>query len=133
MVKRLKADEALSSKINTLPEDFMKYLEGNEERFLKEMQEHDFKLVKALPNKKIINGITVSSYVFGNITQDMIQGVQDVLIAQNIRETTIVTSGYGVSKLSVTYSELLKELNISYQDVDRLQITKDGYRLYSSR
>lgn len=132
MAKRLKADEALSSKINTLPEDFMKYLEGNEERFLKEMQEHDFKLVKALPNKKIINGITVSSYVFGNMTQDMIQGIQDVLRVQNIRETTIVTSGYGVSKLSVRYSESSKELSICYQDVDRLQITKDGYRFYST-
>lgn len=132
MAKRLKADEALSSKINTLPEDFMKYLEGSEERFLKEMREHDFKLVKALTNKKIINGITVSSYVFGNITQDMIQGVQDVLKAQNMRETTIVTSGYGVSKLSVRYSELSKELSICYQDADRLQITKDDYKFYST-
>lgn len=132
MSKRLKIDEALSSKINTLPEDFMKYLEGCEKRFLKEMQEHDFKLVKALPNKKIINGITVSSYVFGNMTQDMIQGIQDVLRVQNIRETTIVTSGYGVSKLSVRYSELSKELSICYQDADRLQITKDDYRFYST-
>lgn len=132
MAKRFKTDEALSSKINTLPEDFMKYLEGNEERFLKEMQEHDFKLVKALSNKKIINGITVSSYVFGNMTQDMIQGVQDVLKAQNMCETTIVTSGYGVSKLSVRYSELSKELSIYYQDADRLQITKDDYRFYST-
>ena len=130
MAKRLKVDEAISSKINTLPEDFMKYLEGGEERFLKEMQEHDFKLVKALTNKKIINGITVSSYVFGNITQDMIQGVQDVLKAQNIRETTIVA--YGVSELSVTYSKLLKELSICYQNVDRLQITKDDYKFYSA-
>lgn len=132
MAKRLKVDEALSNKINTLPEDFMKYLEGSEERFLKEMQEHDFKLVKALTNKKIINGITVSSYVFGNITQNMIQGVQDVLKAQNMCETTIVTSGYGVSKLSVRYSELSKELSICYQDADRLQITKDDYRFYST-
>lgn len=38
MAKRLKVDEVLSSKINTLPEDFMKYLEGSEERFLKETQ-----------------------------------------------------------------------------------------------
>lgn len=132
MAKRLKANEALSSKINTLPEDFMKYLEGSEERFLKEMREHDFKLVKALTNKKIINGITVSSYVFGNITQNMIQGVQDVLKAQNMYETTIVTSGYGVSKLSVRYSELSKELSICYQDVDRLQITKDDYKFYNT-
>lgn len=132
MAKRLKMDEAISSKINTLPEDFMKYLEGSEERFLKEMQEHDFKLVKALTNKKIINGITVSSYVFGNITQDMIQGIQDVLKAQNMLETTIVASGYGVSKLFITYSEPLKELNICYQDVDRLQITKDDYKFYST-
>ena len=132
MSKRLKTDEVLSSKINTLPEDFIKYLEGSEERFLKEMQEHDFKLVKALTNKKIINGITVSSYVFGNITQDMIQGIQDVLKAQNMFETTIVTSGYGVSKLSVRYSELSKELSICYQDADRLQITKDDYKFYST-
>ena len=96
MAKRFKTDEALSSKINTLPEDFMKYLEGSEERFLKEMQEHDFKLIQALPNQKIVNGVTVSTYIFGNITQDMIQGIQDVLKAQNMFETTIVASGYGV-------------------------------------
>lgn len=132
MAKRLKMDEAISSKINTLPEDFMKYLEGSEERFLKEMQEHDFKLVKALPNRKIVNGVTVSTYIFGNITQDMIQGIQDVLKAQNMLETTIVASGYGVSKLFITYSEPLKELNICYQDVDRLQITKDDYKFYST-
>ena len=132
MAKRLKADEALSSKINTLPEDFMKYLEGSEESFLKEMQEHDFKLVQALPNQKIVNGVTVSTYIFGNITQDMIQGIQDVLKAQNMFETTIVASGYGVSKLFITYSEPLKELNICYQDVDRLQITKDDYKFYST-
>lgn len=132
MAKRLKADEALSSKINTLPEDFMKYLEGSEESFLKEMQEHDFKLVKALPNQKIVNGVTVSTYIFGNITQDMIRGIQDVLKAQNMLETTIVVSGYGVSKLFITYSEPLKELNICYQDIDRLQITKDDYKFYST-
>ena len=131
MAKRLKADEALSSKINTLPEDFMKYLEGSEERFLKEMQEHDFKLVRALPNRKIINNVTVSTYIFGNMTQNMIQGIQDVLRAQNILETTIVVSG--VSKLFVTYSESLKELNICYQNVDRLQITKDDYKFYSTK
>ena len=101
MEKRLKADEALSSKINTLPEDFMKYLEGSEERFLKEMQENKFKLVKASSNKKTVNGVTVSTYIFGNITQDMIQGIQDVLRAQDIPEIAIVT--YGVSKLSVIY------------------------------
>ena len=131
MSKRLKTDEALSSKINTLPEDFLKYLEGSEERFLQEMQEHDFKLVRALPNRKIINNVTVSTYIFGNITQDMIQGIQDVLRAQNILETTIVVSG--VSKLFVTYSESLKELNICYQNVDRLQITKDDYKFYSTK
>lgn len=130
MAKRLKADEALSSKINTLPEDFMKYLEGSEERFLKEMQEHDFKLVKALPNQKIVNDVTVSTYIFGNITQDMIQGIQDVLKAQDMPITTIVA--YGVSELSVTYSKLLKELSICYQNVDRLQITKDDYKFYST-
>ena len=102
MSKRLKTDEALSSKINTLPEDFLKYLEGSEERFLQEMQEHDFKLVRTLPNRKIINNVTVSTYIFGNITQDMIQGIQDVLRTKNILETTIVVSG--VSKLFVTYS-----------------------------
>lgn len=132
MAKRLKIDEALSCKINTLPEDFMKYLEGSEESFLKEMREHDFKLVKALPNQKIVNGVTVSTYIFGNITQDMIQGIQDVLKAQNMFETTIVASGYGVSKLFITYSEPLKELNICYQDVDRLQITKDDYKFYNT-
>lgn len=132
MAKRLKIDEALSCKINTLPEDFMKYLEGSEERFLKEMQEHDFKLVQALPNQKILNGVTVSTYIFGNITQDVIRGIQDVLKAQNMLETTIVASGYDVSKLFITYSEPLKELNICYQDVDRLQITKDDYKFYST-
>ena len=131
MAKRLKIDEVLSSKINTLPEDFMKYLEGSEKRFLKEMREHGFKLVRALPNRKIINNVTVSTYIFGNITQDMIQGIQDVLRAQNILETTIVVSG--VSKLFVTYSEPLKELNICYQNVDRLQITKDDYKFYSTK
>ena len=131
MSKRLKTDEALSSKINTLPEDFLKYLEGSEERFLQEMQEHDFKLVRTLPNRKIINNVTVSTYIFGNITQDMIQGIQDVLRTQNILETTIVVSG--VSKLFVTYSESLKELNICYQNVDRLQITKDDYKFYSTK
>ena len=130
MAKRLKVDEVLSSKINTLPEDFMKYLEGSEERFLKEMQEHDFKLVKALPNQKIVNDVTVSTYIFGNITQDMIQGIQDVLKAQDMPITTIVV--YGVSELSVTYSKLLKELSICYQNVDRLQITKDDYKFYST-
>lgn len=130
MAKRLKMDEAISSKINTLPEDFMKYLEGSEERFLKEMQEHDFKLVKALPNQKIVNDVTVSTYIFGNITQDMIQGIQDVLKAQDMPITTIVA--YGVSELSVTYSKLLKELSICYQNVDRLQITKDDYKFYST-
>lgn len=130
MAKRFKTDEALSSKINTLPEDFMKYLEGSEERFLKEMQEHDFKLVKALPNQKIVNDVTVSTYIFGNITQDMIQGIQDVLKAQDMPITTIVA--YGVSELSVTYSKLLKELSICYQNVDRLQITKDDYKFYST-
>lgn len=132
MTKRLKVDEVLSSKINTLPEDFIKYLEGYEKRFLKEMQEHDFKLVQALPNQKILNGVTASTYIFGNITQDMIRGIQDVLRAQNMLETTIVASGYGVSKLFITYSEPLKELNICYQDVDRLQITKDDYKFYST-
>lgn len=132
MAKRLKTDEALSNKINTLPKDFMKYLEGYEKRFLKEMQEHDFKLVQALPNQKILNGVTASTYIFGNITQDMIRGIQDVLRAQNMLETTIVASGYGVSKLFITYSEPLKELNICYQDVDRLQITKDDYKFYST-
>ena len=132
MAKRLKTDEALSNKINTLPKDFMKYLEGYEKRFLKEMQEHDFKLVQALPNQKILNGVTASTYIFGNITQDMIRGIQDVLRAQNMFETTIVASGYGVSKLFITYSEPLKELNICYQDVDRLQITKDDYKFYST-
>lgn len=131
MSKRLKTDEALSSKINTLPEDFLKYLEGSEERFLQEMQEHDFKLVRALPNRKIINNVTVSTYIFGNMTQNMIQGIQDVLRAQNILETTIVVSG--ISKLFVTYSESLKELNICYQNVDRLQITKDDYKFYSTK
>lgn len=130
MAKRLKMDEAISSKINTLPEDFMKHLEGSEERFLKEMQEHDFKLVKALPNQKIVNDVTVSTYIFGNITQDMIQGIQDVLKAQDMPITTIVA--YGVSELSVTYSKLLKELSICYQNVDRLQITKDDYKFYST-
>ena len=130
MAKRLKTDEALSCKINTLPEDFMKYLEGSEESFLKEMQEHDFKLVKALPNQKIVDGLTVSTYIFGNMTQDMIQGVQDVLKAQDIPEITIVA--YGVSKLSITYSESLKELNISYQNIDRLQIIKDRCMFYST-
>lgn len=132
MAKRLKVDEVLSDKINTLPKDFMKYLEGSEESFLKEMQEHDFKLVQALPNQKILNGITASTYIFGNITQDVIRGIQDVLRAQNMLETTIVVSGYGVSKLFITYSEPLKELNICYQDVDRLQITKDDYKFYST-
>lgn len=130
MAKRLKADEVLSSKINTLPEDFMKYLEGSEESFLKEMREQNFKLVRALPNQKIANGVTVSTYIFGNITQDMIQGIQDVLKAQDIPTTTIVA--YGVSELSVTYSKLLKELSICYQNVDRLQITKDDYKFYST-
>lgn len=130
MAKRLKIDETLSSKINTLPKDFMKYLEGSEENFLKEMQKHNFKLVQALPNRKIINGVTVSTYIFGNMTQDMIQGIQDVLKAQDIPETTIVA--YGVSKLFITYSEPLKEMNICYQDVDRLQITKDDYKFYST-
>lgn len=130
MAKRLKVDEAISSKINTLPEDFMKYLEGSEERFLKEMQEQNFKLVWALPNQKIVNGVTVSTYIFGNITQDMIQGIQDVLKAQDMPTTTIVA--YGVSELSVTYSKLLKELSICYQNVDRLQITKDDYKFYST-
>lgn len=130
MAKRLKVDEVLSSKINTLPEDFMKYLEGSEERFLKEMQEQNFKLVWALPNQKIVNGVTVSTYIFGNITQDMIQGIQDVLKAQDMPTTTIVA--YGVSELSVTYSELSKELSICYQDADRLQITKDDYKFYST-
>lgn len=132
MAKRLKIDEVLSSKINTLPEDFMKYLEGSEESFLKEMREHDFKLVQALPNRKIINGVTVSTYIFGNMSQDMIRGIQEVLRAQNMLETTIVVSGYGVSKLFITHSEPLKELNICYQDVDRLQITKDDYKFYST-
>lgn len=130
MAKRLKVDEAISSKINTLPEDFIKYLEGSEERFLKEMQERNFKLVWALPNQKIVNGVTVSTYIFGNITQDMIQGIQDVLKAQDMPTTTIVA--YGVSELSVTYSKLLKELSICYQNVDRLQITKDDYKFYST-
>lgn len=130
MAKRLKVDEVLSSKINTLPEDFMKYLEGSEERFLKETQEHDFKLVKASSNKKIVNGVTVSTYIFGNITQDMIQGIQDVLRTQDIPITTIVA--YDVSELSVTYSKLSKELSICYQNVDRLQITKDDYKFYST-
>ena len=130
MAKRLKADEVLSCKINTLPEDFMKYLEGSEESFLKEMLEQNFKLVRALPNQKIVNGVTVSTYIFGNITQNMIQGIQDVLKAQDIPTTTIVA--YGVSELSVTYSKLLKELSICYQNVDRLQITKDDYKFYST-
>ena len=130
MAKRLKIDETLSCKINTLPEDFIKYLEGSEERFLKEMQEQNFKLVWALPNQKIVNGVTVSTYIFGNITQDMIQGIQDVLKAQDMPTTTIVA--YGVSELSVTYSKLLKELSICYQNVDRLQITKDDYKFYST-
>lgn len=131
MAKRLKADEALSSKINTLPEDFMKYLEGSEERFLKEMQENKFKLVKASSNKKTVNGVTVSTYIFGNITQDMIQGIQDVLRAQDIPEIAIVT--YGVSKLSVIYLKSSKELNITYHNVDRLKITKDNYyAIYST-
>ena len=131
MAKRLKVDEVLSSKINTLPEDFMKYLEGGEERFLKETQEHDFKLVKASSNKKIANDVTVSTYIFGNITQDMIQGIQDVLRTQDIPEITIVV--YGVSKLSVIYSKSSKELNITYHNVDRLKITKDNYyKIYST-
>ena len=124
MAKRLKADEALSSKINTLPEDFMKYLEGSEERFLKEMQENKFKLVKASPTLKH-NGTIVNSYIFGNITQDMIQGIQDVLRTQDIPEIAIVV--YGVSKLSVIYSKSSKKLNITYHNVDRLKITKDNY------
>lgn len=123
MAKRLKADEALSSKINTLPKDFMEYLKGSEERFLKEMQENKFKLVKASPTLKL-NGTIVNSYIFGNITQDMIQGIQDVLRAQDIPEIAIVV--YGVSKLSVIYSEF-KELTITYHNVDRLKITKDNY------
>lgn len=123
MAKRLKTDEVLSSKINTLPEDFMKYLEGSEKRFLKEMQENKFKLVKASPPLKL-NGTIVNSYIFGNITQDMIQGIQDVLRAQDIPEIAIVV--YGVSKLSVIYSEF-KELTITYHNVDRLKITKDNY------
>lgn len=130
MAKRLKADEALSCKINTLPEDFMKYLKGSEKRFLQEMQEHDFKLIRALPNRKIINDVTVSTYIFGNITQHMIQGIQDVVRTQNMLETTIVVSG--ISKLFITYSEPLKELNICYQNVDRLQITKDDYKFYNT-
>lgn len=123
MAKRLKMDEAISSKINTLPEDFMKYLEGSEERFLKEMQENKFKLVKTSPTLKL-NGTIVNSYIFGNITQDMIQGIQDVLRAQDIPEIAIVV--YGVSELSVIYSEF-KELTITYHNVDRLKITKDNY------
>ena len=123
MAKRLKTDEVLSSKINTLPEDFMKYLEGSEKRFLEEMQENKFKLVKASPPLKL-NGTIVNSYIFGNITQDMIQGVQDVLRAQDIPEIAIVV--YGVSKLSIIYSES-KELTITYHNVDRLKITKDNY------
>ena len=122
MAKRLKIDEVLSSKINTLPEDFMKYLEGSEKRFLKEMQENKFKLVKASPALKL-NGTIVNSYIFGNITQDMIQGIQDVLRAQDIPEIAIVV--YGVSKLSVIYSK--SELTITYYNVDRLKITKDNY------
>lgn len=122
MAKRLKTDEALSSKINTLPEDFMKYLKGSEERFLKEMQENKFKLVKASPALKL-NSTIVNSYIFGNITQDMIQGIQDVLRAQDIPEIAIVV--YGVSKLSVIYSK--SELTITYHNVDRLKITKDNY------
>lgn len=129
MAKRLKTDEVLSSKINTLPEDFMKYLEGSEERFLKEMQENKFKLVKASPPLKL-NGTIVNSYIFGNITQDMIQGIQDVLRAQDIPEIAIVV--YGVSKLSIIYSES-KELTITYHNVDRLKITKDNYyEIYST-
>lgn len=123
MAKRLKTDEVLSSKINTLPEDFMKYLEGSEKRFLQEMQENKFKLVKASPPLKL-NGTIVNSYIFGNITQDMIQGIQDVLRAQDIPEIAIVV--YGVSKLSIIYSES-KELTITYHNVDRLKITKDNY------
>ena len=123
MAKRLKTDEVLSSKINTLPEDFMKYLEGSEKRFLEEMQENKFKLVKASPPLKL-NGTVVNSYIFGNITQDMIQGIQDVLRAQDIPEIAIVV--YGVSKLSIIYSES-KELTITYHNVDRLKITKDNY------
>lgn len=123
MSKRLKTDEVLSSKINTLPEDFMKYLEGSEKRFLEEMQENKFKLVKASPPLKL-NGTIVNSYIFGNITQDMIQGIQDVLRAQDIPEIAIVV--YGVSKLSIIYSES-KELTITYHNVDRLKITKDNY------
>lgn len=122
MAKRLKIDEVLSSKINTLPEDFMKYLEGSEKRFLEEMQENKFKLVKASPALKL-NGTIVNSYIFGNITQDMIQGIQDVLIAQDIPEIAIVV--YGVSKLSVIYSK--SELTITYHNVDRLKITKNNY------
>lgn len=124
MAKRLKTDEVLSCKINTLPEDFMKYLEGSEERFMKEMQENKFKLVHASPTLKI-NSTIVNSYIFGNITQDMIQGIQDVLRTQDIPEIAIVV--YGVSKLSVTYSKSSKELNITYHNVDRLKITKDNY------
>lgn len=124
MAKRLKIDEVLSSKINTLPEDFMKYLEGSEKRFLEEMQENKFKLVKASPTLKINGSTIVNSYIFGNITQDMIQGIQDVLRAQDIPEITIVV--YGVSKLSVIYSAF-KELTITYHNVDRLKITKDNY------
>lgn len=130
MAKRLKVDEAISSKINTLPEDFMKYLEGSEERFLKEMQENKFKLVHASPTLKI-NSTIVNSYIFGNITQDMIQGIQDVLRTQDIPEIAIVV--YGVSKLSVIYSKSSKELNITYHNVDRLKITKDNYyAIYST-
>lgn len=129
MAKRLKTDEALSSKINTLPEDFMKYLEGSEKRFLEEMQENKFKLVKASPPLKL-NGTIVNSYIFGNITQDMIQGIQDVLRAQDIPEIAIVV--YGASKLSIIYSES-KELTITYHNVDRLKITKDNYyEIYST-
>ena len=123
MAKRLKIDEVLSNKINTLPEDFMKYLEGSEKRFLEEMQENKFKLVKASPPLKL-NGTIVNSYIFGNITQDRIQGIQDVLRAQDIPEIAIVV--YGVSKLSIIYSES-KELTITYHNVDRLKITKDNY------
>lgn len=129
MSKRLKTDEVLSSKINTLPEDFMKYLEGSEKRFLQEMQENKFKLVKTSTTLKL-NGTIVNSYIFGNITQDMIQGIQDVLRAQDIPEIAIVV--YGVSKLSVIYSK--SELTITYHNVDRLKITKDNwYEIYTDK
>ena len=88
------------------------------------MQENKFKLVHASPTLKI-NSTIVNSYIFGNITQDMIQGIQDVLRTQDIPEIAIVV--YGVSKLSVIYSKSSKELNITYHNVDRLKITKDNY------